>query len=277
MLFRSRTKNRFTYSPALRIVRYALLLLFIIALLAGVGSFVALLAPYSSYGRIVSTLFAPFYQWGNNVLAFFDERAGNYLFYETDVWIKSIPVFIIALITLTVITVLAWKNGRTYCNVVCPVGTFLGLIARYSLLKPRFDADKCNSCGLCARNCKASCIDSKNHQIDYTRCVTCFDCIEKCRKGAIRYVPARSSKKREEAPTSANEPIESSRRSMLSASALLLTTAAVKAQTMKMDGGLAYIEDKKIPKRQTPIVPPGARSLRHFAQHCTACQLCVSV
>ena len=44
-----------------------------------------------------------------------------------------------------------------------------------------------------------------------------------------------------------------------------------------MDGGLAVIEDKKIPERKTPIVPPGARSLRHFAQHCTACQLCVSV
>ena len=44
-----------------------------------------------------------------------------------------------------------------------------------------------------------------------------------------------------------------------------------------MDGGLAFIEDKKIPKRQTPIVPPGSASLRNFTKHCTACQLCVSV
>lgn len=43
-----------------------------------------------------------------------------------------------------------------------------------------------------------------------------------------------------------------------------------------MDGGLAVIEDKKIPVRTTPIVPPGAWSARHFAQHCTVCQLCVS-
>lgn len=46
---------------------------------------------------------------------------------------------------------------------------------------------------------------------------------------------------------------------------------------MKVDGGLATIEDKKIPNRKTPILPPGAQSARHFAQHCTACQLCVSV
>ena len=46
---------------------------------------------------------------------------------------------------------------------------------------------------------------------------------------------------------------------------------------MKVDGGLATIEDKAIPNRKTPIVPPGAESIRNFYQHCTACQLCVSV
>lgn len=37
------------------------------------------------------------------------------------------------------------------------------------------------------------------------------------------------------------------------------------------------IADKKVPNRTTPVVPPGARSLRHFNAHCTGCQLCVSV
>ena len=50
----------------------------------------------------------------------------------------------------------------------------------------------------------------------------------------------------------------------------------MKAQEKKVDGGLAVIEDKKIPNRFTPIVPPGAWSTRSFFQHCTACQLCVS-
>lgn len=40
---------------------------------------------------------------------------------------------------------------------------------------------------------------------------------------------------------------------------------------------MATIEDKKIPKRENPIYPPGALSARNFTQHCTACQLCVSV
>lgn len=57
---------------------------------------------------------------------------------------------------------------------------------------------------------------------------------------------------------------------------MLAVASAVKAQEKKVDGGLAVIEDKKIPVRATPIVPPGAWSARNFAQHCTACQLCVS-
>lgn len=73
------------------------------------------------------------------------------------------------------------------------------------------------------------------------------------------------------------EQINEARRSFLTATALVATTAALMAQEKKVDGGLAVIEDKKIPDRKTPIVPPGALSARDFARHCTACQLCVSV
>ena len=49
------------------------------------------------------------------------------------------------------------------------------------------DEELCNGCGLCARNCKASCIDAKAHKIDYSRCVVCMNCLGKCKKGAIKY------------------------------------------------------------------------------------------
>ena len=77
-------------------------------------------------------------------------------------------------------------------------------------------------------------------------------------------------------PKAENGQIDTARRSFLSATAVFAATSVVKAQEKKVDGGLAVIEDKKIPVRATPIVPPGAWSARHFAQHCTACQLCVS-
>ena len=127
---RKKKKYRFSYSPEVKWLRYGVLGLFVIALIAGVGSFVALLAPYSSYGRIATNLFAPVYRWGNNLLAYFAERADSYAFYETEVWLKSLPTFLIAAVTFVVLITLAWRNGRTYCNTICPVGTVLGFFSR---------------------------------------------------------------------------------------------------------------------------------------------------
>lgn len=266
-------KNRFHYSPALNWLRWSVLAIFIAAFIAGLGSLVALISPYSSYGRIASNLFAPFYQWGNNLLAYFAERADSYAFYSVDVWLKSLPTFIIALASFLIITILAWQNGRTYCNTICPVGTILGLVSKYSFYRPQIDLNKCNSCGLCARNCKASCIDSKSHKIDYSRCVTCMDCIKKCNKNAIEYTPVHKVQKMEQH----SENINDSRRKFVSLTTLLTLTSVLEAQQKKVDGGLAVIEDKKIPDRKTPITPAGSLSINNMAKHCTGCQLCVSV
>lgn len=266
-------KNRYTFSPAKNVLRYVMLAVLIIALAAGIGSVAALLAPYSTYGRIVQNLFAPLWQWGNNLLAYMAERADSYAFYSVDVWIRSAVTFGIASVAFIAIGILAWRNGRTWCNTVCPVGTVLGFLSKYSLFKPVIDTSKCNGCGLCARNCKAACIDSKNHCIDYSRCVACMDCLDRCHKGAIAYTRRR---KTQETGTEQSGVPDSARRSFLTGVGMLVATAAVRAQEKKVDGGLAVIEDKKIPERRTPIVPPGARSLRNMASHCTACQLCVS-
>jgi formate hydrogenlyase subunit 6/NADH:ubiquinone oxidoreductase subunit I len=273
-----RKKNRFAYSPAIFWLRYGVLALFIIALIAGIGSFVQLLAPYSSYGRIASNLFAPLYQWGNNLLAYWAERMDSYAFYSVDVWMKGTLTLSIAVITFVILAILAWRSGRTYCNTICPVGTVLGFLSKYSFFKPVIDTEKCNGCGVCARNCKASCINSKEHKIDYSRCVTCMDCVDKCRQGAIRYVPRQKEESLTDKQTTENmDKSGVSRRNFLSVTALLTSATALKAQKIKVDGGLAVIEDKKIPNRTTPITPAGSQSARNLAQHCTACQLCVSV
>ena len=270
-------KRRFSYSPAKTWLRYGVLALFVVALIAGIGSVAALLAPYSSYGRIANNLFAPIYGWGNNLLAYFAERADSYAFYHTDVWLKSLPTFIIAAVTFVAIAVLAWRNGRTYCNTICPVGTVLGFLSKFSLLKVRIDTDKCRSCSLCSRQCKASCIDYKNHTIDYSRCVDCMDCLGSCEFGAISFGIARKFPKQSTANNSKAQETDTSRRTFIITALATTATTALKAQEKTVDGGLAVIENKKVPERTTHIEPPGALSLRHFALHCTACQLCVSV
>ena len=297
--FHGKTKKknrfRFSYSPAKNWLRFAVLVLFCAGLVFGAHSLAVIIAPYSAYGRIAANLLAPLYQWGNNLLAWIAERADSYAFYSVDVWIKSVSTFITAAIPFAVIGFLEWKHGRTWCNTICPVGTILGFFSRFSLFAPVIDTEKCRSCGLCGKQCKASCIDMKEHKIDYSRCVVCMDCIDTCKDGAIHYALRKRSfagaqddkksaqddkKGAQEGKKSAlegKEGADKGRRAFLISTAIAGTAATVKAQEMKVDGGLTAIENAEKPERQTPIVPAGALSLKNFANHCTSCQLCVSV
>ena len=268
-------KNRYTYSRALSWLRYSVLGVFVVALVAHVGVLVQLLAPYSAFGRIVTMLLQPVWKLGNNLLASIAESMDSYAFYATDVWLKSLPVLIIAAVTLVVLFILAWRGGRTYCNTICPVGTALSLLARFSWLKIHFDADKCKNCSLCTKNCKASCIDFKNHTVDYSRCVVCSDCIESCKFGALKYVHGGVKGSEKGVKGSEGDNTNASRRSFLLATAMA-TTAALAQEKKKVDGGFADLEDKVAPKRQTPLTPPGSLSTRNMIAHCTGCQLCVS-
>lgn len=180
-------KARFSYSKEIKWLRYGVLVLFVIALVAGLNALVALLAPYSAYGRMVQSLLAPVWQWGNNLFAWIAERQDSYAFVTKDVWLKSLPTLIVAAVTFVVVVVLAWRNGRTYCNTICPVGTTLSFFSRFAMFRPVIDKSKCKSCHACERKCKAACIDVDNHKIDYSRCVDCFDCIDSCRLGALKY------------------------------------------------------------------------------------------
>lgn len=266
-------KNRYTFSKEYKWLRYGLLTIFIAGCLAGVGTIIELLAPYSAFGRICTMLLQPLWMLGNNALASIAEHYESYAFYGVDVWMKSLPVFFIALLTLIIIAILAWRNGRTYCNTICPVGTVLSFISRFSLLKIHFDEDKCKNCSLCTKNCKAACIDFKNHKVDYSRCVVCGDCLESCKFGALSY--SRKTSGTSKTGTTSDASIDANKRSFLIATALV-STAALAQEKKHVDGGLADIIEKKAPERKTPIVPPGARSLKHMTQHCTGCQLCVS-
>ena len=278
-------RARFGYSPAISWLRYGVLAIFIIAFIAGVSALVSIFDPYAAYGRMASNLFAPLYRLGNNFLAWFVERFDSYAFYTTDVWIKGWITFGIAAITGIVVTILAWRNGRTYCNTICPVGTVLGFLSKFSIFRLAIDSDKCTKCKACEHNCKASCIDANTMSIDRSRCVTCFNCIDKCKFGAMSYALVKTGKRKEANSTEAaaesatadnGEQGGITRRNLLTLFGMMAATSAVKAQQLYVDGGLAEIEDKKIPERKNPVVPPGALSDKNLKRHCTACQLCVS-
>jgi polyferredoxin len=273
-------KNRYTFSKEMKWLRYPLLVVFLVAHMAGLAVLVQLLAPYSTFGLIATNLLQPVYQAGNNVLAYFAEQMDSYAFYHSEVWLRSVASLVIAIVMLVVIAVLAWRNGRTWCNTICPAGTLLSLLSRFSFLKINFDTEKCRNCSLCSKNCKAACIDYKTHTVDASRCVVCGDCIKSCKFGALKYDHARLHTKGTVIAMSSHETEEPSpqggRRAFLLSSALLATAAMAQQKDKIMDGGLADIEDKAAPERQTKLTPPGSLSAQNMAHNCTGCQLCIS-
>ena len=275
--------NKYTYSPTRRVLRALVLLLFLVLMIAGLNSLAIIIAPYSAYGRIATNLMQPAFLWVNNSLAAIAEHYDSYMFYSVDVWMRSAISLAIAAGTLIIVGILAWRNGRTYCNTICPVGTVLGYLSHFSLFGPVFDKEKCNGCRLCERNCKASCINVKDHHVDMTRCVTCGDCMSVCPQGAMQFgnrlkgaLNAKKAQKNEGVESAKGSEDFDGRRNFVKGLALVASAATLKSAAKTVDGGLAAIEDKQVPERKTPLTPPGSLSAKDFAQHCTACQLCIA-
>lgn len=277
---KKRRLGKFRHTRARNLLRSGILVMFILLLIAGSALAVctwtaSFVEPYSAYGRMATWLLRPLGVEINNTLAEVSAENGSYVFAHVVPMTVSIPLLSVAVVTFIVITLYSWTSGRDYCNEICPVGTVLGYISRSSWFKPHILPDKCTSCGSCARHCKASCIDPKNHSVDYTRCLSCMDCISHCSAGAITYShPTRLKAGNGDAnPAAGPDP---GRRAMLAGGAIVAGSAVASAIGKDGDGGFAPLKAKRRPERRTPVVPPGAKGNRWLASHCTACQLCIS-
>lgn len=265
-------KKRYRYHKPITWLRWTALGVFVVLMVAGLNALAAIIAPYSAYGRIVSNLLQPIYIWLNNIFAAIAERHGSYAFYSVEIRATAWATLTAAAVMLALVAGLSLWRGRLWCNTICPVGTVLGFVSQWSLMKPVIDKEKCGGCGLCHKNCKAECINGELKVIDYSRCVSCMDCIGKCKAGALKYKLAVRTGK-----TDAKDgEVDTSRRKFLVATAVVGVGMAVKAQEENIDGGLAVIENKVVPTRNTPLKPAGSGGLNRFTKHCTSCQLCVA-
>lgn len=238
-------KMRFKFHKEYRALRDLVLFLFLLALMFGVQWFIALIAPYSAYGRMIRTIVDP----------------------------TSWTAVAVAGGTLAVFFCFAWFAGREWCADICPVGTVLSVLGRFSAFRPVIDKDKCVHCGLCGKKCKTSCIDTFGQKIDYARCVDCFDCISNCSAGAIKYEFAwkRHKKPKETATAGTENAPDLGRRAFIAGAAVLGME-----QIAKADGGYADVLPKTNPARSGRLVPPGGCSVKDFYSRCTACGLCIS-
>jgi len=164
-----RRHRSYRYTPPARRTRIVFLLLTFVTLLSGSALIPTLLDPYSAYARMVEELLAKPFGHASGAVRF------------------SAASFSVAVLTAVTVVAVAWKNGRTLCNTVCPVGTVLGYGARRSYFHIEIDPDRCINCGECERVCKSACIKLPEKLVDNSRCVVCFDCVTACPNNAMTY------------------------------------------------------------------------------------------
>jgi ferredoxin len=262
-------KKTYKFSKPLNILRYSFLALIIVFLSAGSMISISLLDPYSIFGKIISNLFRPVYYAVNNAGAFVLEKINIFTLYPVELKSYSWLSAGFSLFMLILVVRLAYKKGRLYCNAVCPVGTFLGLLSRASLYRIRLDDTLCTGCGICSAVCKAGCISSKERKVDFSRCVVCLNCLTVCEGGGVKFDHVRKPPEADKSMTQA----DTSRRTFIRNSVFIPVSILVATQDTLMEnniGGTVKVV------REFPVTPPGALGLEHFTRTCTACHLCIS-
>jgi len=236
----------------------------VISMIAGSLSLLNLLDPYSLFSRLMTNLLRPIQVLIHNLLVIFLENKEIYIFSSLEPFYVSLKIVSISLLFAVLIIWLSYKYGRLYCNSICPVGTLLGFFSRNSLLGFHIDKDSCTKCRRCEKKCKADCIDSRQHLIDLSRCVSCFNCIDACSESAIAYKPI--------VPLF-SPPSESPQRRQL----LIKVMSFMGAITfMRFSHNSTVFPQVTLGINQV-ITPPGSINQQHFVEACTACHLCVDV
>lgn len=262
-------KRRF--KKALNYLRYPILVLFLLCLFFIGTIAITWLDPYANFGRIASSICQPVFLALNNLLSAALTSIGMYGIQPMAMKVFSPIVFFSASGMMLLILLMVIYRDRLYCNSICPVGTFLGLVSRFSVFRIGITRSGCSQCGKCQAACKSNCIDIRKMYVDMSRCVACYNCISSCDEGSIHY------ENKWIGPGTEFQSGSRGKREFLKAGLLFLGFYPLLAKGREN-------EDEEDPghnrKRRFwtrgPVSPPGSQSIDHLKDHCIGCQLCVS-
>jgi len=257
-LFKSKKKRRYNYAKPHRALRYGIMILTIAVIILGSTALLLWLDPYSNYGRMAENVFRPAVIGINNMGASMSPTTFYHISYKT----FTCASIVFGALFLVIITVMSALKGRLYCNTICPAGSLLGLISKYSIFKIKIDKESCTHCRLCELSCKSQCINSKEQSIDNSRCVECYNCTVVCKSNSIKYGLSYAKKSTEKQPVDANK-----RKTFLVSAGVLGAALIAKAFVPKL---------RIAAKNPKAIAPPGAISIDNLKKQCTACHACIA-
>jgi polyferredoxin len=149
---------------------------------------------------------------------------------------------------------------RFWCRVLCPLGAFLGVFARFALFGMEKDHAKCTDCNLCLVHCQGA--DSPQGGVKWRQdeCHMCLNCENACPEDVIkfRFLPNRKS--------TIAKPDTGRRTAIASAAAGAVIIPVAR---------IADVIDANYDHRV--IRPPGSVEEREFLERCIRCAECMKV
>ena len=147
---------------------------------------------------------------------------------------------------------------RFWCKYLCPLGAFLGLLSRFSLLR-RSVSEDCTECGACNRVCQGNAAPHQKEKWKDTECLYCWNCDDVCPQNAVQF--GFSNKKATAAMDLGRRRVIASVFSGIAVVPFLRITPL--ARTNAQDPGL--------------IRPPGSLAEKEFLKRCVKCGECMKV
>lgn len=269
--------RRYGFKKPHTYLRYLILAIVLVVTMFWGISLLTLLDPYSIFGRFLTFFVKPVILLVNNLFSILLGKFHIYALATSPLTRFPLITYALPAAFLLLVGILSFTRGRLFCNSVCPVGTFLGLFSKVSLLRIKFDDSKCTRCGRCALTCKSSCIDFLNKEVDHSRCVGCFNCLKSCPDKALEYgFISLKDKKGNKEVISHNVTDESKRNAVLGA-ILLLFGISLESEGQNKTAPVPKKASTVRENKTSHVCPPGSASISNFTSSCTACSLCISV
>ena len=149
-------------------------------------------------------------------------------------------------------------HPRFFCRILCPLGALLGILSRWAWWRIERNPDTCTGCNRCLLHCEGAC--DPHLKLRKAECLVCFNCIEECPEGALRFafLPRRED--------DVAGPDLARRKLVLAGAAGALFHPLVRA-TGRVTRDFA----------SAAIRPPGAVEELKFLERCVKCAQCIRV
>ena len=163
------------------------------------------------------------------------------------------PLAAFSAITLLAIIALEHYEERNWCRNLCPLGTLLGWLGRFSLFR-RIPAGVCNDCGKCRELCPTT---FDRDLLVKEECILCMECQMSCPKHRVSFRLAPP---------------------MFRGAGPLLPERRVLLGSMAAGLLLAIPVRFRLPERDSRLLrPPGVRNEDEFLSKCVRCGECMKV